>query len=78
MILNLTGLARYFPTLNEPGGTGGWHSGLCYIYDEFPAWGYNGSGTQKDTLPYRVAPLLMLTIPLPAKALRIQSLIQGF
>jgi hypothetical protein len=51
-------VGKILPSLNEQGGTGGWHGGLCYIYDEFPAWGYHGSGTQKDTLPYRVAPLL--------------------
>jgi len=51
-------VGKILPALNEQGGTGGWHSGLCYIYDEFPAWGYHGSGTQKDALPYRVAPLL--------------------
>ncbi len=49
---------RILPALNEQGGTGGWHGGLCSIYGEYPAWGYYGSETQKDTLPYRVAPLL--------------------
>jgi hypothetical protein len=51
-------VGKILPALNEQGGTGGWHSGLCYIYGEFPAWGYYGSKSQNDTLPYRVAPLL--------------------
>jgi hypothetical protein len=51
-------VGKILPALNEQGGTGGWHAGLCYIYGEFPEWGYYGSETLKDTLPYRVAPLL--------------------
>jgi hypothetical protein len=53
-------IGKILPALNEQGGTGGWQSGLCHI-DEFPAWGYYGSGSegsQNDTLPYSVAPLL--------------------
>ena len=53
-------IGKIIPTLNEQGGTGGWQSGLCHI-DEFPSWGYYGSGSegsQNDTLPYSVAPLL--------------------
>ena len=51
-------VGKILPAMNEQGGTGGWHSGLCYIYGEFPAWGYHGGKAQYDTLPYRVAPLL--------------------
>ena len=51
-------VGKILPAMNEQGGTGGWHGGLCHIYGEFPAWGYHGSETQKDTLPYWVAPLL--------------------
>jgi hypothetical protein len=51
-------VGKILPAMNEQGGTGGWHGGLCHIYGEAPAWGYYGSATQKDTLPYRVAPLL--------------------
>jgi hypothetical protein len=53
-------VGKILPTLNEQGGTGGWQSGLCHI-DEFPSWGYYGGGSdgsQNDTLPYGVAPLL--------------------
>ena len=49
---------KILPALNEQGGTGGWHSGLSYIYGEFPAWGYYGSSTRKDVLPWRASPLL--------------------
>jgi hypothetical protein len=51
-------VGKILPALNEQGGTGGWHGGLCYITGEYPAWGYYGTKTQNDTLPYRVAPLL--------------------
>ncbi len=51
-------VGKILPAMNEQGGTGGWHGGLCSIYGEYPAWGYYGTATQKDTLPYRVAPLL--------------------
>jgi hypothetical protein len=51
-------VGKILPAMNEQGGTGGWHAGLCSIYGEYPAWGYYSSATQKDTLPYRVAPLL--------------------
>jgi hypothetical protein len=51
-------VGKILPALNEQGGTGGWHSGLCHISGEFPAWGYYGAKTQNDTLPYRVAPFL--------------------
>ena len=53
-------IGKILPALNEQGGTGGWQSGLCHI-DEFPSWGSYGSGSegsQNDTLPYNVAPLL--------------------
>jgi hypothetical protein len=50
-------VGKIIPTLNEQGGTGGWHGGLCHI-DEFPSWGYYGSHSQNDTLPYWVATLL--------------------
>ena len=51
-------VGKILPAMNEQGGTGGWHSGLCHIYGNIPVWGYYGSKTQSDTLPYRVAPLL--------------------
>ena len=51
-------VGKILPAINEQGGTGGWHGGLCSIYGEYPAWGYYGEATQKDTLPYRVAPFL--------------------
>jgi hypothetical protein len=51
-------VGKILPAMNEQGGTGGWHGGLCHISGEFPAWGYYGGKTQYDTLPYRVAPLL--------------------
>jgi hypothetical protein len=51
-------VGKILPAMNEQGGTGGWHGGLCYIPGEVLAWGYYGSKTQSDTLPYRVAPLL--------------------
>jgi hypothetical protein len=51
-------IGKILPALNEQGGTGGWHGGLCHIYGQYPSWGYYRSESQKDTLPYRVAPLL--------------------
>ncbi len=50
-------IGKILPALNEQGGTGGWQSGLCHI-DEYPSWGYYGSESRNDTLPYSVAPLL--------------------
>jgi hypothetical protein len=51
-------VGKILPAMNEQGGTGGWHGGLCHIYGNIPVWGYYGSKSQNDTLPYRVAPLL--------------------
>jgi len=48
---------KILPAMNEQGGTGGWHGGLCYISGEYPAWG-EGRSSKYDVLPYRVAPLL--------------------
>ena len=50
-------VGKILPALNEQGGTGGWHLGLCYIDSEgYPA--YEGYGTESDTLPYTVSRLI--------------------
>ena len=49
---------KILPALNELGGDGGWSPGLGWYYGEYPAWGYYGSASAKDVLPYRISPLL--------------------
>jgi hypothetical protein len=51
-------IEKILSALNEQGGTGGWHGGLCYIAGEYPAWGRYGESAQYEVLPYRVGPLL--------------------
>ena len=50
-------VGKILPAMNEQGGTGGWHGGLCYINGEYPAWG-EGRSSKYDVLHYRVGPLL--------------------
>jgi len=49
---------KILPALNELGGDGGWSPGLGWYCGEYPAWGYFGSESAKDMLPYRISPLL--------------------
>ena len=44
---------KILPAMNEQGGTGGWHGGLCKLGGEW--WNHDD---HEDVLTYRIAPLL--------------------
>jgi len=46
-------IGKILRAMNEQGGTGGWHGGLCKINGEW--W---NAGDHEDVLTYRIAPLL--------------------
>jgi len=46
-------VGKILPFMNEQGGTGGWHGGLCNMSGEWWYW-----GSKEDVLTYRIAPVL--------------------